>query len=141
MTESSSRMSVAIGVAAAAIVGIGSIALFQQFSNKKKENKQVKESVKKSRASMPAKLPSEGKKEGKVVEKSNLSPSDKAREEGNNAFKEKNYDAALKFYSEAIDLDSKNYQAYCNRGMTYKALGMIIFASSVLVFRKLRNGS
>jgi stress-induced-phosphoprotein 1 len=45
--------------------------------------------------------------------------SDEWKEKGNNFLKSKNYDEALKCYTEAINIDSKNYVHYSNRSVCY----------------------
>ena len=45
------------------------------------------------------------------------------RDIGNNYFKEKNYQDAIKYYSKAIELDSNDKLSYSNRSVSYLNIG------------------
>ncbi|XP_068659737.1 outer envelope protein 64, chloroplastic [Aristolochia californica] len=73
-----------------------------------------------------------------VVSKSNLSSNalsqeesaEFAKEKGNNAFKERQWQKAISFYSEAIKLSGKNATYYSNRAAAYLELGSFLQAEA-----------
>ncbi|KAL6001642.1 Translocon at the outer membrane of chloroplasts 64 [Asimina triloba] len=73
-----------------------------------------------------------------IVAKSNLSnnaisqeeSAEIAKEKGNNAFKEKQMQKAIGFYTEAIKLNGKNATYYSNRAAAYLELGSFVQAEA-----------
>lgn len=55
--------------------------------------------------------------------KESVSAADALKEQGNAAFKEKDYDTAIKRFTEAIEVDDKNHICYTNRSLCYFSLG------------------
>lgn len=52
-------------------------------------------------------------------------PSDLKRDEGNAAFRSKDFATAIALYTAAVDLDPNNPHNYCNRGMAAKSAGQL----------------
>ena len=50
--------------------------------------------------------------------------SDELKKKGNEAFANQNYDDAIKFFTEAIQIDEKNHILYSNRSAAYAGKGL-----------------